>query len=268
MCTPYKIAPKKLFQYFYFVGEIVECKSFDNFYVLQTDSDDVKLEQATLRDEMQNFYANHESPIDILNVGSTVAVLVEGVWRRCVVTKLLQDHDCEVFAVDLGLHIVVAQEQLRSLKPPFLQTPQATISCCLADIAPKDMKLGYSKRAIRAFKKTVTNTERSVKIEVISDITDYLSRVSVLIYVLLGAEKKVNVNAMLAENFDCVKSTGKESNGTIVDCDEDELPEKPIVKRAKKIIETPKRLEVKIIHIVDPSEFYAIPIHHIKGKPT
>ena len=246
----------------YLQAKIVYVDGLDNFRIIRTDEETTNKQKA-LDDEIQSYYKDRSTLKPAYNprIRFFGCVSVDGILRRCVVTKVVNERAerLVVFLVDLGRYMEINGHELKLLHPQFYELKQGSIKCKLAHIIPKpgdDPK--YPKKALKEFKKLSTRSNVEVRILVIKVPIFHNDPHLVTVLIFPNNGMKINLNALLVEKLDCAESTGIESQEMIKKDEYDEFPLKfkklPITKDSK--VEPDKRIEVDIVSIVNPSEFY------------
>jgi hypothetical protein len=156
---------------------------------------------------------------------------------------------------------------LRTLSQRFCGTKQAAIKCCLADIRPKkEYNSQYPQTALKEFKKLVVNTKHDLKLFV-PRLVLASETTPVVIFLCPNNGNRININAWLVVKLKCAESTGDNSR-KMISIDEDfvDKPKSELVVSEKTVGEKKTRVQVEILQIVSPSEFYVALKSRKNGK--
>lgn len=233
--------------------EIQSFESFDCFYV-RIKNGVIMKKHEDLKDAMQEFYSYPYNRNDVVrpSVGFYAVVQHEGMWRRCITTYVTANN-CTVFLNDLGKHLEVATGDLKKAKPEFSQVSQAAIKCCLGIIEPKAVDSTYPEKAVKEFKKITMKLGLPLKALMMrNSIKD--AAIPVIVYAFPNNGKKINVNAMLVSKLDGAKFISQ----PYPMIEEDESSENKKLKSSPVVLhqDISTRIEVLVLRVVSPSEFY------------
>lgn len=234
--------------------EIMRFESLNSFYLRFASQSSLEA-QHKLEKELNEFYEQTKNQrfICTIHPGIKAVIKFEGNWRRCVVEEVL-DQYCNVFLVDLGLNTNVKQNELNSLVLHFALKEKGCIHCKLSDVAPSKGRLTFSEKVKYEFMKLVIDSKFKVKALFIH-IEKCRTPHSIVVYTFPGNGVIININAALTKRFNCVISTGPESSGKLSTFDKESAS---LIKKPTSKLENPQisgRIEVKIIHINNPSNF-------------
>lgn len=177
-------------------------------------------------------------------------------WHRCTVVKVLPEH-YEIVLIDLGRKLKISKCDLKNMPTFLTKRAKVAVKCKLADIKTNS---SYSEKAIKAFKKLAMTTNGKMSILVTEKTSPSESgAIPVAVYIQPNNGLKINLNAYLAERFDCVKSTGQESVGVISKDDTaGPLKKSQMIQDCSALAKAgSKKLEVEILSTESPGEFFA-----------
>ena len=221
-----------------FSAELISFDSFNCFYVRLVDPKVFVEEQERLETEMQTYYGNPKSWKIFQNPkrGCSAAVPVDGIWRRCVITRIVSSQ-CEIFLVDIALHLTVKSEELKQLSGAFMKTKRAAVKCRLGDIAAKkEFRSRYPCQVEAEFQKMA-----KFKMEIyVLTVVQNDAAADVVVNFFPGNGKSINFNAMMVNKFDCAMSTGENSSERLMVTD----------VKVPKLDEEDKKMEID--EIIDP----------------
>lgn len=263
--TPlYQIPKPKLVRLLMFDVKIVHFVDFDHFFICKISSK-VDYDLSKLHNQMQNFYREASgTPVHNFSEGSVCAVADNGIWHRGIIKRLGSEQEVDVFLVDVGKFVTADKKNVKQLNDRFIKEPAAAIKCCLADIKPKkENGMKYPGKAVKEFKKLAIDSGNAVRV-LLKEVAAADESNPAIVYVFPGnTGVRVNINAMMVEWMDCAISTGSDSLETL---EPDPYPCKLRDVPKQKKDPTKTHMEVEILHIVSPNEFYAALKDHKEGK--
>lgn len=176
--------------------KITKIKDFDDFYACVINFEDEAERRETFA-SMQESYNKHRSnePIKRLHDGFYGVVKIDGIWLRCIVTKVLGTN-CEVFTVDTAQTLRICNQDLHCIGKRFMMPKQAAIHCCLEAIIAKVGFVEHMNKLLN-FKKTVIDSGFPIKIEVMSD-SNHIRPVPVTVIAYPPNSEPINVNKKFA----------------------------------------------------------------------
>lgn len=179
------------------------------------------------------------------------------VWHRCTVLRVHPDH-YEIFLVDVGRKMKIPKAELKVMPNFLTKYPKVAIKCKLADIRKSPDSSCYTEKAIKSFKKLAMSSNGTMSVCVVKEAADKSDAIPVVIYTFPNNGLRVNLNAYLAESFDCVVSTGQNSVG-IFSKDEtaEPLKKSPIRINSAPLKTASKKMEVEMLAAESPGKFYA-----------
>lgn len=259
------IPDQSVYRFFYAEVKILQLVSVDRFYIRLMTSEHVEA-QSLLLNDMNQFYNDLHPPsgnVSNPNPGFKAAVLFEDKWRRCVIDEV-KEESCDVFLVDLGCNLNIELEKLKTLPFRFWKTKQDSIHCKLGDVAPKRAESEFSERCNKKFRKLALEDNLRLAAFFTHLSTTQNAPHSITLYAFPGNGLRININTALVKRLNCLKSTGPDSSEAMVAVDEDQPVKQKIVKTTE--IQKSKRIEVKILHIVNPSMFFVALKHREPGN--
>ncbi|XP_011192640.2 uncharacterized protein LOC105218629 [Zeugodacus cucurbitae] len=255
------------------------------FYVIKLDAIEAAL---SLKTEL-NLQYNHPNvtrqPIFLALPQMSCAVRIEDVWHRARIEEIHGGGKISVLLVDEGAQHEVNWRQIFPLINKFRSHKEFAIKCALADVEPlQENSYAWTTEAIREFSQLAANPTLQMTI---------LSTNQPTIRVTLHVCKKhmdINIGAMLVNHGHCV-ATGESSQvvevfktpkkrvslplnsltdgtqfsqgnakGKELTIQDVKSDANNAVASAKESTSNPmkllKRTPIKVIHVVDPGEFY------------
>ncbi|XP_017484625.1 PREDICTED: uncharacterized protein LOC108373273, partial [Rhagoletis zephyria] len=284
-----KISPvartnQRLPKYNFHNGDILSVKvthieSPHLFYVIKTDA----IEAATILNSDLNYkYLHLKMPLQPLFVAPLqmgCAVRIDGVWHRARIEEIRGGGKICVHLVDEGTQQDVDWRQIHPLISKFRSEKEFAIKCTLADVEPLQVNnYAWTSEAIREFNQLAANPILQM---IVLSTDKATARVSLHV---CKKHMDINVGAILVKYGHCI-STGDSSqlveisktskkrlslpmnplfdtmhlNANLKGKDVSLQDNNPIAGAAggnSNPVKVLKRTPIKIMHIVDPGEFY------------
>ncbi|XP_049303754.1 RING finger protein 17 [Bactrocera dorsalis] len=267
------------------IVKVTNIESPHMFYVMKLDA----IEMAQRLKSDLNFQYNQPNetlqPVFLALAQMCCAVRIEDIWHRARVEEIHGGGKISVHLVDEGSQHEVNWRQIFPLINKFRAQKEFTIKCALADIEPlQENSYAWTSEAIREFSQLAANPTLQMTI---------LSTNEATIRVTLHVCKKhmdINIGAMLVNYGHCV-ATGESSQvvevyktpkkrvslptNTLTDATQfsqgntnvkgKDVPMQDVKEtvntagvatKSDKPVKVLKRTPVKVVHVVDPGEFY------------
>ena len=261
----YELPKPRVVQFLIYEAKITFFENFSRFFIAKT-IEKHEEEQLRLFKKMQDYYSDTSKPFaSKVFYGFLCAVQDDGIWRRGFVKRVAGEM-ANVLLVDIGKILSVNKTSIKLLSIQFIKAPEAAaIECCLADIAPKpenDMK--YPIKAVKEFNKLI-NDSRFVLNASFKKIAPEDKPSPVVLYLYPDNGTRINLNAMIVTKMNCALSTG-EASTEMIEIDRDSIDKVQVVQQPPKKVVKNTRMEVEMLNIVSPDEFYAALKNHIDGK--